>query len=152
MSENTLAAVVRAAAGNPAEPAPAAPVVHRVDASAEQIAAARAEGEAAGRAAERTRISGILTHEAAAGRETLARHLAFGSDMTVEAASGILANSAKEAPAPGSKLAAAMAGEPAPATAEGAAPPAPGARAAIDPSAIYASRREAVAKANGAAR
>lgn len=43
------------------------------------------------RAAERARMSGILGHAEAKGRETLARHLAENTDMTVEAAAAVLA-------------------------------------------------------------
>lgn len=44
---------------------------------------------------ERQRISGITTHVEAKGRESLAQHLAHNTDMTVEAAAGILAASPK---------------------------------------------------------
>ena len=71
-------------------------------------AAGHAEGLAAGRVegaqVERTRISGILTHAEAAGRTSLAQHLAFNSDMSVEAAGSILAAGAKTDSKPGSRL------------------------------------------------
>jgi len=47
------------------------------------------------RTAERTRISGIQGHAEAVGRESLAAHLALHTDMSVEAAGGILAASPK---------------------------------------------------------
>lgn len=53
--------------------------------------AARAEAVRA----ERARINGILTHAEAAGRETLAQHLATSTDLSVEAAAAILAASPK---------------------------------------------------------
>lgn len=59
---------------------------------AEQIASATA--------AERTRIAGIQGHAEAAGREDLAKHLAFNTDMTVDAAAAILAASPKAVAAP----------------------------------------------------
>lgn len=71
--------------------------------TADASAASREEGRAAGviegRQAERTRVSGILGHAEAAGREQLARHLAFETDMAVEAAATILAASPKAAAA-----------------------------------------------------
>lgn len=58
--------------------------------------ALRAEGNAAGAAAERTRIQGILSNEQAEGRGDLAQHLAFSTDMPVDAAVALLAKSAKQ--------------------------------------------------------
>lgn len=46
-----------------------------------------------GKQAERTRIAGIVGSDEASGREDLANHLAFDTDMTVEAATAILAKS-----------------------------------------------------------
>ena len=60
---------------------------------------AHAEGVKAGAAGERTRVAAILGHAEAEGRDTLARHLAFETDMGVEAAAKMLKASAKEAPA-----------------------------------------------------
>lgn len=61
--------------------------------------ALRAEGHAAGRAegvtAERARIGAILNAEAANGREDLARHLAFETDTTAEAAAALLEKAPK---------------------------------------------------------
>lgn len=45
--------------------------------------------------AERGRIAAILLHEEAKGRDSLARHLALETDLTVEQASGILKNTPK---------------------------------------------------------
>lgn len=47
------------------------------------------------RAAERARMAGILGHPEAAGRESLARHLAENTDMTVEQAGAALAAAPK---------------------------------------------------------
>lgn len=59
---------------------------------------ARNEGIAAGRDAERTRISGIINHAEAEGRATQAEHLAFSTNMDVEDAAGLMAASPKEQP------------------------------------------------------
>lgn len=56
------------------------------------IANARAEGATA----ERNRIQAIVTHAEAEGRGKLAAHLAFATDMSAEAAGGLLAASPKE--------------------------------------------------------
>lgn len=48
--------------------------------------------------AERARIQGITSHKEAEGRSTLANHLAFNTEMSVEDAAAILAVSAKDAP------------------------------------------------------
>lgn len=58
-------------------------------------AAAKVEGVKEGAAAERTRISGILTHAEAEGRGPLASHLALQTEQSVEAAAGILAATPK---------------------------------------------------------
>lgn len=50
--------------------------------------------------AERARVAGIMGHEAAKGRAALAQHLALNTDLSVEAAAGILAASPTEATAP----------------------------------------------------
>ena len=72
---------------------------------------ARAEGVAAGTAAERERISTILQSEAAAGRQDMAAHLAFSTDMAADAAVALLGKApAMTSAAPGTgALAAAMA-------------------------------------------
>ena len=57
----------------------------------DDITRARAEGAAE----ERSRIMAILTHSNAKGREAAAQHLAFESDMTAEAAGGLLAKLTK---------------------------------------------------------
>jgi len=56
------------------------------------------EASAEARTAERTRILGILDSESAAGRETLARHLAFVTDMAVDGAVAMLDKAPKEEP------------------------------------------------------
>lgn len=43
----------------------------------------------------KARIKGIMTHEEASGREALAEHLAYDTDMTVEAAAAVLGKSPK---------------------------------------------------------
>lgn len=62
---------------------------------------------AAALSAERQRMSGITSHEHAADRPKLAQHLAMNTDLSVEAAAGILAAAPKEAaaaaPAPAPK-------------------------------------------------
>lgn len=73
-------------------------------ATEEQIAAARAEGNKAGATAERARCKAILTHPEAKGREKLAAHLAFETDMTAEAAGGMLANAERAQAAPATKV------------------------------------------------
>ena len=60
----------------------------------DQTATANARAEAA--AAERTRIKAIVTHAEADGRGKLAAHLAFATDMSADAAGGLLAASPKE--------------------------------------------------------
>lgn len=70
------------------------------------VAAARTEGEAAGRAAatteastaERARCKGILGHAEAVGREKMAHHLAFNTSMSIEDAAGLMAASPKLEP------------------------------------------------------
>lgn len=62
------------------------------------VASARAEGHTAGMAAAQTRISAILGSEEATGRETLAQHFAFKTDMPAEAAVAALAVSPKAEP------------------------------------------------------
>lgn len=46
-------------------------------------------------AAERARVRGILQHAEAAGREPLAEHLAYETDMSIELAAGLLAKAPK---------------------------------------------------------
>lgn len=64
------------------------------------VAAARAEGAAEGAAAATARIGAILGSEEAKGREDLANHFAFKSNMTAEDALAALAVSAKATVAP----------------------------------------------------
>ena len=63
----------------------------------EQNAASISAAATEARTSERTRIAGITNHAEATGREKLAAHLAHTTDMSVEAAAGILAASPKEA-------------------------------------------------------
>lgn len=104
MTGSTLAAVVDAAVIATAPQAQqttttvAAPTV-----SPDQIAAAKSEGEAAGRVegakAERTRIKTIVGSEEAKGREALAAHLAFSTDTEAGAAVELLKVAARAEPA-----------------------------------------------------
>ena len=76
----------------PATPAPAASTEKtytqtEMDAA---VATASATAKAEGRADERARVKGILTHAAAEGRADLASHLAFDTDMAVDAAAALL--------------------------------------------------------------
>lgn len=57
------------------------------------------EVQAEARKSERARISAILTAEESTGREAMARHLAFESEMPPEAAKKLLATAPKTAPA-----------------------------------------------------
>lgn len=96
MTESVLAAVIGAAVGSgapaPVDAAVSAPPAAVVPAPPDAVAlsAARAEGEAAGRAAERVRARTILSAPEANGRETLAAHLAFATDMDAAAAVDLL--------------------------------------------------------------
>lgn len=64
------------------------------------VATATAEGQKAGATAERARISGILSHEAATGRSAAAQKIALTTDLTVEQATDLLASlPAETAPA-----------------------------------------------------
>ena len=67
-------------------------------AAAEQAAAAKASTDA--RTAEKARMSGIMGCEEAKGKEAMANHLAMNTEMTVEAAKGILAVTPAAAAAP----------------------------------------------------
>ena len=82
-------------------------------ADATALAQARAEGHAeglkAGAAAESTRIEAIVSHADAAGREATAKHLAFKTDMAVDAAVALMQATPKaSATADGSALAVLM--------------------------------------------
>jgi signal peptide peptidase SppA len=63
---------------------------------AEGHAAGKTEGTKEGATAERTRISAILGSEEAKGRNSLAQHLAFETDMSADAAKTLLGKSATE--------------------------------------------------------
>lgn len=88
--------VNRAAAGGNAP----APTEAEIAARQAEVTSAASTAAAEARTAERTRISAITGHAEATGRAALANHLALNTDMTVEAAAGILAASPKEASAP----------------------------------------------------
>lgn len=99
-------------AANPSVPAAnaGAPLAH----TASELAEARAAGVAQGATAERERVSGILNHEGAAGRTTLAV-TCITSGLSVEQAGAVLgaapagaAAAAAAAAAPGNALASAM--------------------------------------------
>ena len=62
-----------------------------------QIDVAAIRDEAA--RAERQRIAGILDHPEAAGRQALARTLAFGTDMAPDVAASLMAAAAHDRPA-----------------------------------------------------
>lgn len=101
MSDTSLVAAVRAAATPQSEnhnaTIPLAQHESAVAAArAEGVSAGRMEGEKTGATAERTRVAAILDHESASGRETLARHFAFKTDMAPEAAQAALAAAPKE--------------------------------------------------------
>lgn len=81
-------------ATNAAAPVAAAPVVAAAP-TPEQLASA----QAAGQTAERARISGIQSCEAATGRSQLANHLAFNTSMSIVEATAILEKAAVETPA-----------------------------------------------------
>lgn len=107
MNETLLAAVAQAAAPNPL--ASTAATTDSTAATAADIAKAKAEGKAEGlaegRKVERERAKAILGSDEAKGREALASHLAFGTDMEAAAAVDLMKVSAKtEAPKPGSRL------------------------------------------------
>ncbi|UYO50327.1 hypothetical protein KQX64_07065 [Rhodopseudomonas palustris] len=116
---NTLMAAVHAAAADE----PTNGNVRVIDASAQQIANARAEGVAEGEKkgaagvaeavkAERNRCAAIITSEAAKGREDMARYVAFETDMSADQAIGMLGKApqaAGSAPAAASPLDRAMA-------------------------------------------
>lgn len=106
MTQSTLADVVAAAVtvGTPAaQPTLASTAAAPLTLPPEQIAAARAEGDADGRIEgakiERARIEAIVGSEEAKGREALAAHLAFKTDTEASAAIGLLKVAAKVEPA-----------------------------------------------------
>ena len=80
------------------QPTASAPAVVPV-AAAPAVAQAPTADVAQARSDERARISGIQSCEEAKGREALASHLALNSEMSVEAAKGILAASPIATPA-----------------------------------------------------
>lgn len=107
-----LAAVLAAITGKQ----PAGDAIPRADhmtAIEAAVTQAFGEGETAGQlaasttavTAERTRVKAIMGSDNAKGRETLAAHFAFDTDMSAEAATAALAAAPKTAePAKGSRL------------------------------------------------
>lgn len=88
-------------------------------ATTEQLAAARAEGVAEGRASiaqelatDRQRVLAIIEHAEAQGRESMARHLALKMGMSAEDAIALLAAAPKGVAAVADPLAAAMPANP----------------------------------------
>lgn len=73
------------------------------------VAKAREEGRLEGAAGERSRIAAILALDEAKGREASAHHLALNTDLTADAAKGVLAGlqPAAAAPSPQEPVAAA---------------------------------------------
>lgn len=110
----------------------------------EQLDASKAEGVKAGSEAERARVRGITTHAEAAGRTSLAEHLAYETAMSVDDAAKMLAKAPKEAAAtPPNALAALMPPNPkVGADAKGAADDEQ-AQPVIDSTAIYKGRAQA---------
>lgn len=111
-----------AGAGSVAIHKASTPKVDGIVATDAQIAAYRTEAKAeghsegliAGRTAERERMAAILDSEEAKGRDALARHFAFESDMSADLARSALAKSPKaeapkaEPPKPGNRFDEAM--------------------------------------------
>ena len=106
-------------------------------------AAAAAPAQPDAQATERARISGILTHAEAEGRNALANHLAFNTTSSVADAVAILAASSKATAPAANALAAAMANVPNPNVgADGKPAAAPGTAATqLNHSNIYNSRK-----------
>lgn len=88
MSQTTASAAAPAAAA-PAQAAPAAASV--VETAVAAAPAAAPVAAAASASSERERIKAITTCEAAKGREALANHLAFSTELSAQDAAGILA-------------------------------------------------------------
>lgn len=109
-----------------------------------QEAVDRARNE--GMTTERTRVQGILAHAEAAGRASMASHLAFNTNMTVEDAGKMLAAAPKETAASDSKspLERAMQ-EKSPGIRAQEPQPQPGAAASINTNDIYSQRAQAAA-------
>lgn len=78
---------------------PEAAAAIRADAHAKGLAEGIEKGSVDATAAERGRVKGILSSEEAEGRMQLAAHLAFETDQTVDAATALLAKSAKDSKA-----------------------------------------------------
>lgn len=85
-------------------PAAAAPAA--TGPTAEQAAADAASAAATARAAERERVKAITTHPEAEGRAALASHLAMETDLSPEAAAGILKAAPKATATPAAAAAA----------------------------------------------
>ncbi len=86
-ADAALASFEAPAAGNPAP----TPSMSTEEPEMTDIAAAQAQA----RADERARVAGILNHPEAKGRESLARHIAENTDMSVEDAGKMLAAAPK---------------------------------------------------------
>lgn len=130
------AVTVKATETTPA-PAPANANTH----TQADVDAAATSASAFARAAERTRIKGILTHASAEGRADLAAHLAFDTDMGTEAAAALLDKAPKAAAkaAPAAAADTMMGMELAAPVASKAAAPAP-----VDAKSVYGRRKAAV--------
>lgn len=101
-----------AQAATPENPAPAAGTETPAPQAAVETPAAGLETNS--RAEERARIQGIVNHAEAEGRGALANHLAYETDMSIEAAGKVLAASGQELPSKldaGTSLDALMASE-----------------------------------------
>lgn len=95
------------------------------------VAKARDEGKAAGITAERSRIAAILALDEAKGREASAQHLALNTDLTADAAKGVLSGLQPAAAAPASAEPAEPAAPAVPAVQRSA--DAPGGLVTVDP-------------------
>jgi signal peptide peptidase SppA len=82
---------------NPAATADQSAAIITEAQAAARVEAARAEAKAEGIKAERTRCEAILTSDAAKGREAMAAHLAFKTDMAAADATALLETSPKAA-------------------------------------------------------
>ena len=107
MTESLLAAVAEAVAPTTAVTTSSATLVTAaaLQLSPEALAQAKADGMAEGRKLERARAAAILGSDEAKGREKMAAHLAFASDLDATMATALLAVAPKaEAPKGGSRL------------------------------------------------
>lgn len=107
------------------------------------VKTARAEGVKLGAEDERKRVGAIIGDDRAKGREALANHFAFSSDLPAEAVLAALDKTPAVAAAQPSRLDAAMAASQQPHVSPAGASAAQAARPGIDTAAIYASRAAA---------